>query len=65
MRGTLEAELENDPALRKDKRKADMRELLNAEKVFSMDYEKQKVLVRGLINKVQVTAEDIVIKWKI
>lgn len=65
MRGTLEAELENDPALRKDKRKANMRELLNAEKVFSMDYEGQKVLVRGLINKVQVTAEDIVIKWKI
>lgn len=65
MRGTLEAELENDPALRKDKRKADMRKLLNAEKVFSMDYEGQKVLVRGLINKVQVTAEDIVIKWKI
>ncbi|MGT2564438.1 resolvase, partial [Streptococcus viridans] len=33
--------------------------------VFSMDYEGQKVLVRNLINKVQVTAEDIVIKWKI
>ena len=65
MRGALETELENDPALRKDKRKADMRELLNAEKVFSMDYEGQKVLVRNLINKVQVTAEDIVIKWKI
>ncbi|WP_368078357.1 hypothetical protein [Streptococcus pneumoniae] len=57
--------MENDSALRKNKRKADMRKLLNAEKVFSMDYEKQKVLVRGLINKVQVTAEDIVIKWKI
>lgn len=65
MRATLETELENDPALGKDKRKADMRELLNAEKVFSMDYEGQKVLVRGLINKVRVTAEDIVIKWKI
>ncbi|EHD61306.1 INT domain protein, partial [Streptococcus pneumoniae GA44500] len=39
MRGTLETELENDPALRKNKRKADMRKLLNAEKVFSMDYE--------------------------
>ena len=65
MRATLETELENDPALGKDKRKADMRELLNAEKVFSMDYEGQKVLVRNLINKVQVTAEDIVIKWKI
>ena len=65
MRATLETELENDPALGKDKRKADMRELLNAEKVFSMDYESQKVLVRGLINKVKVTAEDIVINWKI
>ena len=65
MRATLETELENDPALEKDKRKADMRELLNAEKVFSMDYEKQKVLVRGIINKVQVTADKIVIKWKV
>ena len=65
MRATLETELENDPALGKDKRKADMRELLNAEKVFSMDYEKQKVLVRGIINKVQVTADRIVIKWKV
>lgn len=65
MRGTLETELENDPALRKNKRKADMRKLLNAEKVFSMDYESQKVLVRRLINKVKVTAEDIVINWKI
>ena len=65
MRATLETELENDPALRKNKRKADMRKLLNAEKVFSMDYESQKVLVRGLINKVKVTAEDIVINWKI
>lgn len=42
-----------------------MRKLLNAEKVFSMDYEGQKVLVRRLINKVKVTAEDIVINWKI
>ena len=65
MRATLETELENDPALGKDKRKADMRELLNAEKVFSMDYESQKVLVRGIINKVQVTADKIVIKWKV
>lgn len=65
MRATLETELENDPALGKDKRKADMRKLLNAEKVFSMGYENQKVLVRGLINKVKVTAEDIIINWKI
>ena len=65
MRGTLEAELENDPALKRDQRKANMRELLNAEKVFSMDYERQKILVRGIINKVQVTADKVVIKWKV
>jgi site-specific DNA recombinase len=65
MRATLETELENDPALRRDKRKADMRELLNAEKVFSMDYERQKILVRGIINKVQVTADKVVIRWKV
>ena len=65
MRATLETELENDPALRRDKRKADMRELLNAEKVFSMDYERQKILVRGIINKVQVMADKVVIRWKV
>lgn len=65
MRAALETELENDPALGKDKRKADMRKLLNAEKVFSMDYERQKILARGIINKVQVTADKIVIKWKV
>lgn len=65
MRATLETELENDPALRRDKRKVDMRELLNAEKVFSMDYERQKILVRGIINKVQVTADKVVIRWKV
>lgn len=65
MRATLETELENDPTLRRDKRKADMRKLLNAEKVFSMDYERQKILVRGIINKVQVTADKVVIRWKV
>ena len=65
MRAALETELENDPALGKDKRKADMRKSLNAEKVFSMDYERQKILARGIINKVQVTADKIVIKWKV
>lgn len=65
MRATLETELENDPALRRDKRKADMRKLLNAEKVFSMDYERQKILVRGIINKVQVTADKVFIRWKV
>ncbi|MGT2599031.1 resolvase, partial [Streptococcus uberis] len=33
--------------------------------ILSIDYEQQKILVKALINKVQVTAEAIVIKWKI
>ncbi|HES3505144.1 TPA: recombinase family protein [Streptococcus pyogenes] len=65
MRATLEAELENDQALKQQERKDDMREILNREDVLNMDYEGQKVVVRALINKVQVTSEEIVIKWKI
>lgn len=65
MRGMLEAELENDQALKQQERKDDMRQILNRGDVLSMDYEGQKVVVRALINKVQVTSEEIVIKWKI
>ncbi|HER2973596.1 TPA: recombinase family protein [Streptococcus pyogenes] len=65
MRGMLEAELENDQALKQQERKDDMRQILNRGDVLVMDYEGQKVVVRALINKVQVTSEEIVIKWKI
>lgn len=65
MRATLETELENDPALKQQERKENMRKILSAEDIYSMDYDGQKTMVRGLINKVQVTAEDIVIKWKV
>ena len=65
MRATLEAELENDQALKQQERKDDIRQTLNRGDVLSMDYEGQKVVVRALINKVQVTSEEIVIKWKI
>ena len=65
MRATLEAELENDQALKQQERKDDMRQILNRGDVLGMDYEGQKVVVRALINKVQVTSEEIVIKWKI
>ena len=30
-----------------------------------MNYEQQKTVIRALITKVQVTAESIIIKWKI
>lgn len=65
MRATLESELENDPALKQHERKEAMKKILSAEDIFSMDYDGQKTMIRGLINKVQVTAEEIFIKWKV
>ncbi|WP_156009574.1 recombinase family protein [Streptococcus ruminantium] len=65
IRAFLEAELENDPSLKQQERKEDMRKILSAGDIFSMDYEGQKVMVRGLINKVQVTAENIKIQFKV
>lgn len=65
MRGMLEAELENDQALKQQERKDGMRQILNRGDVLGKDYEGQAVVVRALINKVQVTSEEIVIKWKI
>lgn len=65
MRGMLEAELENDQALKQQERKDGMRQILNRGDVLGMDYEGQAVVVRALINKVQVTSEEIVIEWKI
>lgn len=65
MRTLLETELENDPALKRKEKKENMRDILSCENILEMDYEQQKVIVRGLINKVQVTAENISIKWKV
>ncbi|MET3559315.1 site-specific DNA recombinase [Streptococcus rupicaprae] len=65
MRTLLEEELENDPALKQQEKKEVMRKILGAEDIFSMDYERQKIMVRGLINKVRVKAESIKIMWKI
>ncbi|MCV6815251.1 recombinase family protein [Streptococcus uberis] len=64
-RAHLETELENDPAIKQQEKKEHMRQVLKAEDILSIDYEQQKILVKALINKVQVTAEAIVIKWKI
>lgn len=64
-RAALEEELDNDPAIKQQKRKEDMKQVLNTDDILTMDYDHQKFIVRTLINKVQVTAEDIVIKWRI
>lgn len=65
MRSQLEYELENDPVLKQKERKSEMIQALNTEDVLSMDYEQQKIIVKALINKVQVTSDDITIKWRI
>lgn len=64
-RSILEEELENDPALKRKKREKEMKKILKTDDILGMDYERQKAIVRSLINKVRVTVDKIVIKWKI
>lgn len=64
-RAILEEELENDPALKRKNREAEMKKILKTDDILGMDYEHQKTIVRSLINKVRVTVDKIVIKWKI
>ena len=64
-RSILEKELENDPALKRKKREKEMKKILRTDDISNLDYEHQKNLVRSLINKVQVTVDKIIIKWRI
>lgn len=61
----LKDELANDPALKHQENKQKMLKILDTKDVFEMDYEEQKMLVRALIDKVQVTSDSIKILWKI
>nr|DAQ96920.1 MAG TPA: integrase [Caudoviricetes sp.] len=65
MRALLEKELENDPALKQEESKNTIKRELSKGDISKMDYESQKAIVRSLVKKVQVTAESIVIKWRI
>ena len=65
MRALLEKELEDDPALKQEETKNTVKRELSKGDISKMDYESQKAIVRALIKKVQVTAESIVIKWRI
>ena len=65
MRGLLEKELEDDPALKQEKTKITIKQSLSKGDILKMDYEAQRDIVRALIKKVQVTADSIVIKWRI
>jgi Recombinase. len=65
MRALLEKELENDPALKQEETKNTIKRELSKGDISKMDYESQKAIVRALVKKVQVTADSIVIKWRI
>lgn len=65
MRALLEKELENDPALKQEETKNTIKRELSRGDISKMDYESQKAIVRALVKKVQVTADSIVIKWRI
>ncbi len=65
MRGLLEKELENDPTLKQEETKTKIKKTLKKGDISEMDYEAQREIVRALIKKVQVTADSIVIKWRI
>ena len=65
MRALLEKELEDDPALKQEETKNTIKQELSKGDIYKMDYESQKTIVRALIRKVQVTADSIVIKWRI
>lgn len=65
MRALLEKELENDPALNQEEIKNTIKRELSKGDISKMDYESQKAIVRALVKKVQVTADSIVIKWRI
>ena len=64
-RNALEDEIKkasNDEQAGKMKK---IEKLLDASSVFDMSYDDQKIIVRELIDKVQVTSDKIVIRWKI
>lgn len=65
MRALLEKELEDDPTLKQEDTKNTIKRELSKGDILKMDYEAQRDIVRALIKKVQVTAESIVIKWRI
>ena len=65
MRTALEEELKNDPEIQGQERRNNIKEVLDCEDIASIDYDGQKVIARALIDKVQVTSEQIVINWRI
>lgn len=64
-RSSLEAEIKKASNDEQAGQREKIEKLLDATSVFEMSYDNQKVIVRELIDKVQVTSDKIVIRWKI
>ena len=64
-RATLEEEIKKAVTDKQAGKREKIEKLLDASSVLDMSYDNQKVIVRELIEKVQVTSDKIVIRWKI
>lgn len=64
-RATLEDEIKKASTDKQAGKRKKIEKLLDASSVLDMSYDNQKVIVRELIEKVQVTSDKIVIRWKI
>ena len=64
-RATLEEEMKKASTDKQAGQREKIEKLLDASSVLDMSYDNQKVIVRELIDKVQVTSDKIVIRWKI
>ena len=64
-RNTLEEEIKKASNDKQAGQRQKIEKLLDASSVLDMSYDNQKVIVRELIDKVQVTSDKVVIRWKI
>ena len=64
-RNALEEEIKKASNDKQAGKREKIEKLLDASSVLDMSYDNQKVIVRELIDKVQVTSDKVVIRWKI
>lgn len=64
-RATLEDEIKKAVTDKQADQREKIEKLLDASSVLDMSYDNQKVIVRELIDKVQVTSDKVVIRWRI
>lgn len=64
-RSALEDEIKKASNDKQAGKREKIEKLLDASSVLDMSYDNQKVIVRELIDKVQVTSDKVVIRWKI